>query len=185
MPSRQQSKPTEIVFYEGLIRKTASIYAPYVDEDFEDIVAIFRVKVWRALQAFDPARSSMPVERYVFSCVKNRAKDLLRRRKRSEVYIDDARASRVNREEAAVFNAEPDFLGAVSHDDVFGAVENERPSLPATLTQRERAVLALLYLEFSQRESAERLGLTRGEMERAVRSIRSKMSDWRPMAAAA
>jgi hypothetical protein len=30
-----------------------------------------------------------------------------------------------------------------------------------------------------QRESAERLGLTRGKIESAVRSIRLKMSDWR------
>jgi hypothetical protein len=35
-------------------------------------------------------------------------------------------------------------------------------------------VLALLYPDFSQRESAERLGLTRGKIESAVRSTRLK-----------
>jgi DNA-directed RNA polymerase specialized sigma24 family protein len=40
----------------------------------------------------------------------------------------------------------------------------------------------LLYLDFSQRESAELLGLTRGRIESTVRSIRLKMSDWQPPA---
>jgi hypothetical protein len=50
-------KPTEIPFYEGLIRATASRYAPYVPEEYENIVSILRNKVWRALRAYDPSRS--------------------------------------------------------------------------------------------------------------------------------
>jgi RNA polymerase sigma factor (sigma-70 family) len=161
---RPRPRATEIEFYEGLIRKTASMYAPYVDQEFEDIVSIFRVEVWRALAAYDPARSSMPVERYAFSCVKNRAKDLLCSRRRREVFFDDV----------------PAELEAASHDDAFGPVEDELPLLPSTLTERERQVLALLYLDFSQRESTETAWPDpRQDREHGALDPR-EMSDWRP-----
>jgi hypothetical protein len=41
-------------------------------------------------------------------------------------------------------------------------------------------VVALLYLDYSQREAAGHLGLKRNEMERTVRTIRQEMADWRP-----
>jgi DNA-directed RNA polymerase specialized sigma24 family protein len=51
------------------------------------------------------------------------------------------------------------------------------------LTALERGVLALLYEGYKQREVALRLGVPRGEVERAVKAIRSKMGDWRPSGA--
>ena len=65
------------------------MYAPHVQEEYEDIVSVLRIKVWRALCAFDPARSSMPVQRYVFSCVKNQAKDLVKKRRRTQAQHRD------------------------------------------------------------------------------------------------
>lgn len=173
--ARSAPKPTEIVFYEGLIRKTASLYVLYVDEEFEDIVSIFRIKVWKALAAYDPARSRMPVERYVFSCVKNQAKDLLRRRRRNEVYIAD------NGGDDDGDGFERQYL-CVTADEVFALAEEAPPLIPSTLTDVERAVVVLLYRNFSQRESADRLGLSRPQMERAMRSIRDKLADWKPSA---
>lgn len=174
MASRSTAKPTDITFYEGLIRKTASMYVLYVDEEFEDIVSIFRIKVWRALAAYDPSRSRMPVERYVFSCVKNQAKDLLKRRRRTDVYIADQ-----SFDDGAEDSFERQYL-AVSADEVYELAEEGPPLIPSTLTDVERQVVGLLYLTYSQRESADRLGLTRPQMERAMRSIRVKMADWAP-----
>lgn len=171
MPARYKS--TEIPYYEGLIRRTAAMCAPRVEVEYEDIVAIFRIKVWRALEAFDASRSHMPVERYVFSCVKNQEKDILKRKRRHELYVEDVRATDARFEESYL---------AVEEDDVFAEVERELPLIPSTLTDVERQVIVHLYRDLSQRETALLLGLSRSEMERAMRSIRMKMADWRPAA---
>lgn len=164
--SNARLRPTEVAFYEGLVRKTAALYAPHVQEDYEDIVSIFRIKVWRALEAFDPARSRMPIESYVFGCVKNQGKDLLRRKRRQEVAVADV----------------AEFPLALSEECVYGEVRQQPPVIPSTLTAVERAVLVCLYAGRSQREAASELVLKRSEMERVMRSIRVKMADWRPTA---
>lgn len=163
MAGAARFKPTEIPYYEGLIRKTAAMCAPRVQEDYEDIVSIFRVKVWRALLTYNPERSTMTIERYVFSCVKNQEKDLLKRKRRQEVFCD----------------VMPD-VDAVDHDEVFEDVERELPLIPSTLSLLERQVIVRLYMDVSQREIAEALRLTKADMERTMRSIRDKMADWRP-----
>jgi hypothetical protein len=38
----------------------------------------------------------------------------------------------------------------------------------------------LLYRDYKQSESARHLGLEKHKMERAMRSIRQKLADWRP-----
>jgi RNA polymerase sigma factor (sigma-70 family) len=157
--------PTEIPYYEGLIRKTAAMCAPRVQEEYEDIVSIFRIKVWRALLSFNPQRSSMTVQAYVFSCVKNQEKDLLKRKRRPEVYLAD---------QTIVHDP------SVHADEVFDEIERELPLIPCTLTAVERAVVVRLYMDVSQRDIALELGLTRSEMERTVRAVRIKMADWRP-----
>ena len=163
--------PTEILHYEGLIRKTAAMCAPRVQEEYEDIVSIFRIKVWRALGTFDPSRSTMTVQAYVFSCVKNQEKDLLKRKRRQEVLMADSAA---------------ELAGQVtSEDDVYAEVERELPVIPSTLTGLERQVIVRLYLDETQRDIAVGFGMTRSEMERVVRSIRTKMADWKPSPAPA
>lgn len=173
MPGAQ---PSEIAFYEGLIRKTAAIYSPRIQEDYEDIVQILRVKVWKALLAYDPERSTQQVEKFVFSCVANQVKDLLKRKRRNELYIEEIRGTELETQ-TDVFDGR--YL-AVTSEQALAEAELERPLIPSTLTDVERRVLALLYADYSQRESATRLGLTRAEVERAVRGIRQKMADWQP-----
>jgi DNA-directed RNA polymerase specialized sigma24 family protein len=155
--------PTEIIFYEGLVRRTASMIAPVVQEDYEDIVAILRIKVWRALEAFDPARARQPIERYVFMCVTNQKKDLLKRKRRHEVELDES------------------YDAPVDSDVVYGGVEDETPVIPCTLSSLERHVVARLYLGYTERQAARLLGLTRSEMEGALEGVRTKMADWRPV----
>jgi RNA polymerase sigma factor (sigma-70 family) len=168
-------KPTEIPYYEGLIRTTAAMCAPRVEVEYEDIVSIFRIKVWRALEAFDPTRSRMPVERYVFSCVKNQEKDLLKRKRRGELYIEDVRGPGEGGQDAF----EEAYLAA---EDDYAGVERELPVIPSTLSQLERQVIVRLYSGLTQRETAFAMLLTRSEMERTMRDIRTKMADWRPSA---
>jgi RNA polymerase sigma factor (sigma-70 family) len=157
---------TDIAFYEGLVRKTAAMIAPVVQEDYEDIVAILRIKVWRALVAFDPARARQPVERYVFMCVTNQKKDLLKRKRRLEVPLDD------------------EYDVRIDSDVVYSEVEDATPVIPCTLNTLERDLVARLYLGYTERQVAGLLGLTRSQMERALEGVRIKMADWRPSPAA-
>lgn len=183
--------PYDIKFYEGLIFTTAGMYAPRVEEEFDDICQLLRMKVWRALELYDPARSRMPVERYVFMCVKNRCKDLVTKHRRGDVYIEDQRRSGtgVGTGPGGVGDAgtldvfEAQYLAA-DHEQVFGGVDAGTPLIPSTLTGREREVIVLLYRDHSQAEVVRILGLRRSEMERIMRAIRDKMADWKPTAAA-
>jgi RNA polymerase sigma factor (sigma-70 family) len=88
-PRNGATDPYTVEFYEGLCRKTASRYFPYVEESYEDIVQLLRIKSWQALKSFDPTKARQPVEGYVFQCLVNRCKDLLRKKKRNELYIED------------------------------------------------------------------------------------------------
>lgn len=173
------TNPYDIDFYEGLVHATAAIYAPKVEVEFDDFCQLLRVKAWRALELFDPARSKMPVERYVFMCVKNKVKDLLDLRRRGEVYIEDQR-----HELTALDRFEERYL-SVDHEHTYGVVDEGKPLIPSTLTVIERQVITLLYRDHTQAEAARKLGLRRSEMERTMRSIRLKMADWRPLALAA
>lgn len=162
----------ELEHYEGLIFKHATRIVGIVELELDDIRAIYRVKAWRALESFDPRRSHLPVERYVFSCLKNAEKDLLKRRRRDEAFIADLEAS-------------PRFEAryqAADHETVYFDVEDESGLVPNTLTEVELRVVLLLYSDYRQTEVARRLGMEKPEMDRLMRSIREKMSDWRPAA---
>ena len=112
------------------------------------------MKVWRALEAFDSSRSRLSVERYVCSCVKNQEKDLLKRRRRGEVFFADVLGDAPSGAEH-VDRFEGQYL-AVDAEVVYEEVEQELPLIPSTLTELEREVVALLYLDFTRREAQRR-----------------------------
>jgi RNA polymerase sigma factor (sigma-70 family) len=172
------TNPYDINFYEGLVFKTAAMYAPHVQEEFDDIRQRLRIKAWRALQVFDPSRSRMPVDRYVFMCVKNECKDIVKKKRRTDVYIEDQGV------EDAQDAFEARYLSA-NHDQEFGAIDEGAPLVPSTLTGIERQVIVMLYRDYTQAEVARLMGLRRSEMERTMRSIRTKMADWAPSPALA
>lgn len=173
--ARSSAGPQELAYYEGLVFKTAAMYSPLVEEDFEDVQQLLRVKVWKALAAYDPARSKLPIERYVFSCVRNQVKDILKRKRRNELYIDDFGQLDNSRD---YFEAK--FL-AETHDECYSDIEEEPPLVPSTLTSVERRVVCLLYAGYSTREIATQLEVRGAVVAVHVQSIRLKMSDWRPV----
>jgi RNA polymerase sigma factor (sigma-70 family) len=173
------SAEADIASYEGLIFSTAVRYDDYLDDDLEDIQQILRVKVWRALLAFDPQRSRLDKKNYVFGCVRNQVKDLLKaqaRRDRArngrQLYIEDA--------EAKIPGAFEVRYLAEDAEAVFAVVEDERVPLPATLTELERGVVLLLLLDFNQTEMAVHLQVSRRRVRHAHLSVQEKMRDWRP-----
>jgi RNA polymerase sigma factor (sigma-70 family) len=177
----------EIARYEGLVKTTAGRYERHLDDEFDDICAVLRVTVWKALVSFSGSKSSMTRDRYVFSCVVNRCKDLLRKKRHSEHQssLEDILEENGPIVGAASFTnvyLEARLLSTV--DEGLRAIEEGSFELPSTLTAGEREVLGLLYLDYRHSEIAEMLGLTRQVVEKAARSIREKMADWRPSAPA-
>lgn len=168
--------PYNIASYEGLIRKTAAMYAPHVEEEFDDICQHLRVKVWKALETYDERKSRMPVERYVFMCVKNRTKDLFRKVSHGDLHIEDLRTGD-DGSQRDWFDAR--YLSEAP-DQTYATVEDGMPVIPSTLSSHERHVVVLLYRDYRQAEIARLLGLSRWEMECTIGAIRSKMADWRP-----
>jgi RNA polymerase sigma factor (sigma-70 family) len=172
----------DLAHYEGLIFSTAQRYVALVEEDLEDLQQLLRVKVWTALERYDPSRSRMSKDRFVFMVVRNQTKDWMKRRSRGEVSIDELDAldaSNARGRGRARDRFEGRYLAA-SHDETYGAVEDDLPLVPSTLTRLELQVVCLLYRDFRQSEVARQLGIEKREVEKAVRSIRTKMADWRP-----
>lgn len=182
MAAVHANDPEVLRSYEGVVFTTTKLIAPFVEADFEDIRQIFRLKVWRALQRYDPAVWA-DRDGYVFMCLTNQKKDLLQRVRRGDCsldgltegrsghdYDDQTRADRFARRHGLV----------ATHDEVYGSVDSHGFTLPNTLTDNEQRIVCLLYEGYTQTEARGVLGMRQGEMERAVRSIRMKLADWRP-----
>lgn len=187
--------------YEGLVKKTALMLktgehpdlhgkAP-VEMDIEDIEQLLRIKVAKAVRAFDPSRSKAVGrngrsrrDAYVNMCLRDQAKDIAKKKRRGEMFIDDIAPVEMADGGASNGGGPRDRFDerylSTDHEEVFREVEAEIPLIPNTLTVREKAVLALMYRDYKQTEIAVELGITKREVESAVRSIRSKLSDWRP-----
>lgn len=179
-----------IPHYEGLIFTTTSQVVELVEEDFDDILQRLRITVWRALLAFDPERYThlsawAQRERqrsYVFSCVQNMKKDVLKRVRRGDRYIEDEGGgapgtngdSNADRFEARYLTTPPDL--------VFSEVEEDDLVLPSTLDCLERHVVVYLYTGRTQVETAVELGLTPNQMQTVMKRVRSKLADWKPSA---
>lgn len=161
--------------YEGLVISTAALLVDHVDDDFEDIAQVLRITVHRAIVSYDKGKATQSIQRYVFSCVLNRRKDIGARRRRPEESLD-ARLER-EREEGRQ-HTEAQYLRC---DETNYAVAEDHPvRLPSTLDDLEVKVIILSLRHYNQTEVARELGLTRQRVRDAQRSIREKMADWRP-----
>ncbi|MDQ1584450.1 MAG: hypothetical protein QOF36_2504 [Microbacteriaceae bacterium] len=175
----------QIAAYEGLVCSTTELHVATVNIERDDLRQLFRIKVWQALRSYNPTRSNMKEKDYVFSCVFNLAKDLHRGTKykpRPESYIEDLAPARdsggVERSGRDRWEAEHGL--AVERDTIFSEVEVEKVPIPNTLSKVEAQVVCLLYSDYRQGEIARRLGLSKREMEGAMRGIKTKLADFKP-----
>lgn len=176
---------TDIAHYEGLVRSTASRYVSIMAGaamDFEDICQVLRIKVWKALEAYDPARCNKDRRSFVFMCVRNQGKDLVKRRAEdrelNSLHIEDV-APTVNGNGAVRDRFEMRYLQSAEDVALRSALE-EAPLIPSTLSTNERRVLAYLYVGYGPTEIVADSGLSKPVVTRAIRAIREKMSDWKP-----
>lgn len=165
--------------YEGLIFATAARYCDIVDDELEDIQQILRVKVWKALAAFNVSRDRLGVESFVFSCVRNQVKDILKAQNRRnkarggrQIFIQETMD-----EMSAAFELR--YL-VTDAEQVYFCVEDEPVTLPSTLTEQEVTVVRLLLMERTQTEIAQTMHITRDRVRQLRASVQEKMMDWRP-----
>ncbi len=129
----------------------------------EDLVQDVFTSVWRGAAGFDPSRASFAT--WVYRITRNRATDLIRRRK--------ARVRTVE-SESLLEPGEADPSGELSRNfDVAAALSRLSPV--------HREVLVLAYLRgFSQREISDRtatpLGTVKSRTTAALRALRETMS---------
>lgn len=188
--------------YRGLVYKTATLIVGQVVDDFDDVVQVLYIKVWRALVRFDPAAARRGGEphvqgecrcarcRYVFMCLTDQVKDLKKKRHRGEQSIDvlmqDHRSGGRHAQHTANDARRSRFEsrhGLIS-EDVAEHELLEEPDLvlPNTLNRVERKMLALMMDGMRQAEAGRTIGLDRAGVERTVRSLRAKLADWEPTA---
>lgn len=184
MEPTQARDPALLQHYEGLVIKTSVRYKGIKRYDTDEVRQLLRVKVWEALLAWDPEnpKTQRRIQRglksevelrdaWVYGCLANKMKDLLKRDRERELLIED------QLETDSTF--ERRYLYTEADTEISRASES-RPLVPNTLTSNERYVLACMYNGHNGPETAERLGLTRAQVAMAVRSIREKMRDWKP-----
>lgn len=190
--------PALLRSYEGLVYTTASMIVADLrgrgnvtpDDDFDDVMQLLRLKVYRALLGFNLAKArrkrgesaAQTRDRYVFMCVYDMRKDIVKRKRTTVLLIDDIAPSsemESSHEHGPRDSFDARYL-AQTEEDTYAAVEAQLPLIPNTLSGLERAVLVLLYRDYTHREIAARLGTTRGEVSSAVRALRAKLADWRP-----
>lgn len=176
----------DIAPYEGLIFSTARRYHDLLDIDLEDVQQILRLKVAQALVVFDPSKWRKHTDddeakrRYVFGCVRNQVKDLLKGQDRrnsarggGQLYVEELREQGDSFEHRYLVETDERALADVL---------DQMPELPFTLSQLERSVVALLLLDYNQTEIARELGTSRTKVRVAHASVKSKMAelDWTP-----
>lgn len=180
----------QVAAFEGLIFSTAARYAPFLDDDADDVQQLLRMAVWKALKAFDPKRATRAAttreerkeitENFVFSCVRNRVKDILQAQDRRNI----ARGGMVQSVDAKLDSElagsfERDYFSD-SDERVFASVDDSDFELPSSLTERERQVVRLLTLDFSRSEVARLLAIPERRVRTTLDSVRVKMADWKP-----
>lgn len=170
-----EAQGESIAAYEGLVFKTSQMFHDQVGLELDDMRQELRLSVLKARRAFHSKRSRLTERAFVYGCVANRVKDMKR----------DAARRRNGR--LVVVHVGEDSLDwfeftyrQVTHDEVFGAIEDGSFRLPATITDGEQEILLMLVVGYTQTEIASSQGIAYATVNASVRSLREKMADWRP-----
>jgi DNA-directed RNA polymerase specialized sigma24 family protein len=181
--------------FEGLIFTTAQQIlatpcSPPLEIELDDIRQRLRIAVWRGLESYDrnrdpgaKKRHPQALERYIFQCLSNERKDIVKQVRRGNVYIEDQIADgRGDHDKGkAKGGFEVRYLSQ-PEDEVFAEVEDGPLTLPSTLTTPEREMVELLCEDYQQTEIRAMLGISVRKIDELKRSIKLKMADWRPSA---
>ena len=175
--------------FEGLVRTTARMFAVQVGREEEDLAQELRVRVWRAASSYDGSKTSIGLNRYVYSAVANKIKDYkrdaareLRRREAtgvSFVYIEDMGLPN-NDGHLTTQEAFDGRYHYVARETIYGQIEEGAFTLPSTVTEREAGVLLFLMSGVTKTATAAQLGISRAAVEECLGALRDKLADWKP-----
>ena len=181
----------QIAEFEGLVFETARqlVYEEHVEMDFDDVRQFLRQKVWRAIEEYDSARDKRlrSLKRFVFGCVVNARKDVIKRPRRFTQSIDELRDDQAMGRGFSVAdtqNRSDRFDGrylSTDEEEVFAQLDTG-PPLPC-LSELERQVAQMRAEDFTLAEIDLELGLVPGQAKIAMRSAREKLAHRRPRSA--
>lgn len=173
--------------YEALVRKTALMIVEHpsgVEMEYDDICQRLRIKAWYALGKYDTGKDRVGVDRFVFACLQNEKKDILKKVRRNEAFIEDIAPGVASGEAAEASGVGRDRFEAhylqLSPEDAFHDVEEQVPGLPSTLDRVEKQLVHFLYLDYDYGEIAALLKIPRKEVAPLVRGLRDKLPHWKP-----
>jgi DNA-directed RNA polymerase specialized sigma24 family protein len=190
MALHEAHDPKVLAHYEGLIFVVAqTLVGKGVEMEMEDVQQVLRIKTYRSLEKFKLERIRRSTEtaaqardRYIRMVLIDQGKDLLKRRRRGELHIEDLVKASPHGDSPGLESRDwfdEKYLSS-THEDVYRDIEAENFVLPSTLTPLERRIVLFLYRDYRQSEAGRALGLDKREIERAMRSIRLKLADWKP-----
>jgi len=162
--------------YEGLVGKTAELFARQLHMEYEDLKQELWIKVLRAKRAFDPRRSSSSERAFIYGCVANFMKDCRKLAARRSVL-------RVEHIEDHLLLTEDDYVlsGAfelrymhMSEDEAFALLDEF--ALPPSICDGERTIVGLLVIGYGNQEIADILGVGKTEVAASVKNVREKLT---------
>lgn len=176
----QADKP-KLDDFEGLVFTTARMFASMVKMEEEDLRQELRVKVWWAMERYDPSRTRVGLKNFVYGCVANKIKDYKRNAARRAAYgLEFSHIEDHTSGETPTLDSFTGHYMSVGHDNVYGRIDEGLLTLPATVTQTEAQIVVLLMFGMTNTEIMVRMALPRPGVETAIASVRVKMADWHP-----
>lgn len=163
--------------YEGLVHSTARKYEDPARKrgvELEDFEQILRIKVWWAIEHYS-LTSDLPVRRFVFGCLTNQVKDVLKRKRNQDAHLEDMMGASTTGSEGEIgADSTRNALRylSVSEEDTFADLLDE---LPNTLTEEELHVAEKLIAGWQQYRIAEEMQVSLGRVRAHIAALRLKL----------
>lgn len=177
------------ILIERNLRLVAHIVKKYqhLEEDTEDLISIGTIGLIKAVVTFDPDRSNR-LAAYAARCVENEVLMTLRARKKTSREVSLYEPIGTDREgnEIQLYDIiEADEDDALTRLNLKDDIQILYEKVESELSPRERLVLKMRYglyneEEYTQREIAEKLGISRSYVSRIEKSAIEKLRSFFP-----
>lgn len=180
----------DISAYEGLVGKTAEMFAGMIGVEYEDLRQDLFIKVMKAQRSYDSKRSRMTERAYVYACLANYVKDLKRdaARRKAKVridFIEDLGQRHGTRTDGGTPDREGRYHDPFEHRYLVAELEQLGVQLPSSVTQDETRVLVLLLSGYARTEIAVKMTSSLWQVGLHIKALREKLADWRTVPVAA
>jgi len=182
---KKGSKDAENVLIERNLRLVAHVakkYALNINIDLEELQSIGQFGLIKAVTSFDPNKN-IKLATYASKCIDNEILMFLRagKRQNSELYLQDSIGMDRDGGEVTLIEVLVDDEDPVEDQAVLKIeVERMQKYIEKVLNQREREIIELRFgingkMEFTQREIARNMGISRSYVSRIEKSALEKL----------